>query len=101
MADEERLLNKLDSLEASIAAHSERSIEFQAEVMDILKGSFEGNEWRPGIAPLLQEQIVRIDTLEKQAEQYFDRKFAWWYGAVFAVFGAITSKLIAAFAFTR
>jgi hypothetical protein len=101
MANEDRLFNKLDALEASIVAHSEKSMAFQSEVMDVLKGSFEGNEWRPGIAPLLREQIARIDALEEHAKSTTQRRITWWHGVAVAVLGALIGKVSEVFHFTR
>lgn len=95
MADNEAIVAKIDSLTNSVEAHREGSREFQTEVMNILKGSFEGGKWVPGMAPLLKEQAGRIDLLELNEKKLETQRVTWKHGVGFSLVGALISQVAA------
>lgn len=83
-----KLDSKIDNLTASIEAHREGTRAFQSEVMNILKGSFEGGKWEPGMAPLLKDQAGRIERLEEKEKKTEEHRMTWKHGMGFSFIGA-------------
>lgn len=92
MPSNEEIFKKLDDVQLDIKQHGEKSSAFQEEVMTILKGSFEGGKWVPGMAPLLKEQVGRIDRIEEKQREETKNQMTWKHGVGFSIIGGLISQ---------
>jgi len=89
MPDNEAIFKKLEKVEGDVQAHTARAGAFQEEVMNVLKGSFEGGKWEPGIAPMLRTAVERVDRLEAAEKKAEDTRMTWKHGIGFSFLGAL------------